>query len=288
MVQATTAGLSDKDAFEALNKALLKDKGYEEVSLGLLVTVLTEPQNAPRGYRDLTLISNDGFALVLNNLSQLVLDRYLRFTDVVKGQVLWLLREMIKNAVNSVDNLCWNLMRHAAGGDVSVKNITLIESLLDVLVEYRSWLDKFPFLVSSVVYTYLRLIEDHHAPYLATLRQKEVNFLIAIIRDRFNDCMAIGRDFVRLLQNVARIPEFELLWRDIFNNPKSLSPTFTGVLQLLQARTSRRYLQSRLTPEMERKLVFFTSQVSFYRNVKISCEILAKKSAFSFINMFGI
>ncbi|XP_048524257.1 integrator complex subunit 3 homolog [Dendroctonus ponderosae] len=38
---------------------------------------------------------------------------------------------------------------------------------------------------------------------------------------------------------------------------------FAGVLQLLQNRTSRRFLQSRLTPEMERKLVFLTSQVRF-------------------------
>ncbi|KAJ3641544.1 hypothetical protein Zmor_028047 [Zophobas morio] len=262
-LQSITGGLSDKDAYEALNKALLKEKGYEEVSLGLLVTILTEPHNAARGYRDLTLISNDGLGLVLTSLSQLVLDRYLRFTDVVKGQVVWLLREMIKNAVNNVENLCWNLMRHAAGGDVSAKNITLIESLLDVLTEYRSWLDKFPLLIASVVYTYLRLIEDHNAPYLANLRQKEVTFLISLIRERFNDCIAIGRDLVRLLQNVARIPEFEQLWRDILTAPRTLSPTFTGVLQLLQARTSRRYLQSRLTPEMERKLVFFTSQVRF-------------------------
>ncbi|EFA12368.2 Integrator complex subunit 3 homolog-like Protein [Tribolium castaneum] len=262
-VTALTAGLSDKDAYDAITKALLKDKGYEEVSLGLLVTILTEPHNAARGYRDLTLISNDGFGLVLNSLSQLVLDRYLRFTDVVKGQVVWLLREMIKNAVNNVDNLCWNLMRHAAGGDVSAKNIALIESLLDVLVEYRSWLDKFPLLIPSVVYTYLRLVEDHNAPYLANLRQKEVNFLISLIRERFNDCIGIGRDLVRLLQNVARIPEFEQLWKDILTAPRTLSPTFTGVLQLLQARTSRRYLQSRLTPDMERKLVFFTSQVRF-------------------------
>lgn len=36
-----------------------------------------------------------------------------------------------------------------------------------------------------------------------------------------------------------------------------------GVLQLLQTRTSRRFLQSRLTPDMERKLVFLTSQVRF-------------------------
>ncbi|KAL1508911.1 hypothetical protein ABEB36_003731 [Hypothenemus hampei] len=255
--------LSDKDAHEALNKALSKDKGYEEVSFGLLVSILTEPHNASRSYRDLTLITRDGFGHVVTNLSQLVLDKYLRFTDIVKQQLLWLLREMIKNNVSNVDSLCWNLMRHAAGGDISPRNLNLVESLLDVFIEFRSWLDKFPILIAVVVYTYLRLIEDHHAPFLSALRQKEVTFLISVIREHFQECLVIGRDLVRLLQNVARIPEFEQLWKDILLSPKTLSPNFSGVLQLLQNRTSRRFLQSRLTPEMERKLVFLTSQVRF-------------------------
>lgn len=262
-LQSVRGDLSDKDAHEALNKALIKDKGYEEVSFGLLVSILTEPLNAARSYRDLTLITRDGFGHVVTNLSQLVLDKYLRFTEVVRQQLLWLLREMIKNNVSNVDNLCWNLMRHAAGGDVSPKNLSLVESLLDVFIEYRSWLEKYPILIASVVYTYLRLIEDHISPYLAPLRQKEVNFLISIMREHFQECLVIGRDLVRLLQNVARIPEFEQLWKDILLAPKNLSQNFTGVLQLLQNRTSRRFLQSRLTPEMERKLVFLTSQVRF-------------------------
>jgi integrator complex subunit 3 len=44
---------------------------------------------------------------------------------------------MIRNAVANVDNLCWNLMRHAAGGDISSRNILLIEALLDIYQEHR-------------------------------------------------------------------------------------------------------------------------------------------------------
>lgn len=51
------------------------------------------------------------------------------------------------------------------------------------------------------------------------------------MRERFNDCLVIGRDLVRLLQNVAKIPEFEQFWKDILLNPRSLSPTFTGKVQ---------------------------------------------------------
>lgn len=264
--QSLVTDCSEKEAHDALNNAVCKN--HEEVSLGMLMSILTEPHNAVKCYRDLTLITRDGLTSVLNNLSNLILERYLKFQDTTRNQLLWIVKEMIRNAVNGVDSVCWNLMRYASGGDITPKNIYLVESLLDIYLENRAWLDKFPVLICMVVYTYLRLIEDHNIPQLMHLRQKEVNFVITLIRERFADVLTLGRDLVRLLQNVARIAEFNQLWQDILNNPKSLCPTFTNVLQLLQTRTSRRYLQSRLTPDMERKLVFLTSQVRFGHHKK--------------------
>lgn len=264
--QSLVTDCSEKEAHDALNNAVCKN--HEEVSLGMLMSILTEPHNAVKCYRDLTLVTRDGLTSVLNSLSNLILERYLKFHDTTRNQLLWLLKEMIRNAVTGVDSVCWNLMRYASGGDITPKNIFLVESLLDIYLENRSWLDKFPVLICMVVYTYLRLIEDHNIPQLMLLRQKEVNFVITLIRERFADVLSLGRDLVRLLQNVARIPEFNQLWQDILINPKSLCPTFTNVLQLLQTRTSRRYLQSRLTPDMERKLVFLTSQVRFGHHKK--------------------
>ncbi|KAJ0175157.1 hypothetical protein K1T71_009298 [Dendrolimus kikuchii] len=264
--QSLVADCSEKEAHDALNNAVCKN--HEDVSLGMLMSILTEPHNATKCYRDLTLVTRDGLTCVLNNLSNLILEKYLKFQDTTRNQLLWIIKEMIRNAVTGVDSVCWNLMRYASGGDITPKNIFLIESLLDIYIENRAWLDKYPVLICMVVYTYLRLIEDHNIPQLMSLRQKEVNFVIALIREHFSEVLTLGRDLVRLLQNVARIPEFNQLWQDILANPKSLCPTFTSVLQLLQTRTSRRYLQSRLTPDMERKLVFLTSQVRFGHHKK--------------------
>ncbi|XP_022131165.2 integrator complex subunit 3 homolog [Pieris rapae] len=264
--QSLVADCSEKEAHDALNNAVCKN--HEDISLGMLMSILTEPQNSTKCYRDLTLITRDGFTCVLNNLSNLILERYLKFQDTTRNQLLWLVKEMIRNSVSGVDSVCWNLMRYASGGDITPKNIFLVESLLDIYIDNKSWLDKYPVLICMVVYTYMRLIEDHNVPHLMALRQKEVNFVISLIREHFDEILSLGRDLVRLLQNVARIPEFNQLWQDILLNPKTLSPTFTNVLQLLQTRTSRRYLQSRLTPDMERKLVFLTSQVRFGHHKK--------------------
>ncbi|XP_059474245.1 integrator complex subunit 3 isoform X2 [Neocloeon triangulifer] len=267
LLQKLTSGLSEKESNDVLNSTISKDpRCHDEICIGLMVAVLLDPQSAAKSYRDLTLIARDGMNTVVQNLTQIAVERFSKLSEVVWHQLLWFTRELIRNSVNGVDILCWNVLRNISGGDVSPRNLAVAEYMLDVFMEYRAWLDKNSFLVASVVYTYLRLIDDHggnHTQALAPLRQKEVTFTVSLLREKFNDCLVIGRDLVRLLQNVARIPEFESLWKDVYHNPKVLSPNFTGVQQLMQTRTSRRFLQSRLTPDMEKKIVFLTSNVRF-------------------------
>ncbi|KPU75327.1 uncharacterized protein Dana_GF16127 [Drosophila ananassae] len=262
-LQQQVGGLSDKDMHDLLSQLVCKEKQHEEISIGFLYIILTDPAMAPKTYRDITLVSRDGMNVIVANLTLLVAEKYAKLTDIARRQLIWVLREFVKHQVLSVENVIWNCLRQAGGGDSSHKNLFLIESLLDIFIEYRTWLEGNPFLVQSAVYSYVRLIEDHANPALMALRQKEVKFTISLIRDRFQDIIPLGRDFVRLLQNVARIPEFEQLWRDILYNPKTLHPTFNGIWHLLQIRTSRRFLQCRLLPEMERKISFLASSVKF-------------------------
>lgn len=78
---------------------------------------------------------------------------------------------------------------------------------------------------------------------------------------QFVDCIAIGRDLIRLLQDVAKIPEFEELWRDLLNKPSSLAPTFNGISHLATIRTPRIYLLSRISPDMETQIMFVLKNV---------------------------
>lgn len=90
-------------------------------------------------------------------------------------------RELVRAGVNSVDILCWNLMRQIAGGDVSNRNLWLAESMLDIYSENRSWLEKYPVLIASVIYTYLRILEDHTSATLSSLKQKEVRVKVFLL-----------------------------------------------------------------------------------------------------------
>uniref|UniRef100_A0A8D2J5E3 Integrator complex subunit 3 n=1 Tax=Varanus komodoensis TaxID=61221 RepID=A0A8D2J5E3_VARKO len=264
-VTSLTGGVSEREANDALNAHVCKGAPqHEEICLGLFTLILLEPTQAQKCYRDLALVSRDGMNTVLNKMNQILMEKYLKLQDTCRTQFVWLLREMVRSGILGIDGICMTFMKQIAGGDVTAKNIWLAENILDMLTEQREWVLKSAMLIAMSVYTYLRLIVDHHgSPPLQALRQKEVDFCISLLRDRFMDCFMIGRDLVRLLQNVARIPEFEQLWKDIIHNPQALSPQFTGVLQLLQSRTSRKFLACRLTPDMETKLLFMTSRVRF-------------------------
>ncbi|XP_069041083.1 integrator complex subunit 3 isoform X1 [Lepisosteus oculatus] len=265
IVSSMIGGLSEREANDALTAHVCKgSQQHEEVCLGLFTLLLTEPTQAQRCYRDLTLVNRDGMNIVLMKINQILMEKFLKVQDICRTQLVWLVRELVKSGVIGADGVCMTLMKQIAGGDISNKNIWLAENVLDILVEQREWVMKSSMLIAMSVYTYLRLIVDHHgSPPLLALRQREVDFCIGLLREKFMDCFIIGRDLVRLLQNVARIPEMDLLWRDLLHNPQGLSPQFTGVLQLLTSRTSRKFLACRLTPDMETKLLFMTSRVRF-------------------------
>lgn len=264
IVNSLCNGLSERESNDALTANVCKGAPqHEEVCLGLFGLALTEPSQAQRCYRDLTLVNRDGMNVILVKINQIFMEKFLKLQDVCRTQLVWLVRELVKSGVIGADGVLMTLMKQIAGGDISSKNLWLAENVLDILVDQREWVLKSGMLIAMSVYTYLRLIVDHGTSNLLPLRQKEVEYCIGMLREKFMECFIIGRDLVRLLQIVARIPEVELLWKDLLHNPQALSPQYTGLLQLLTARTSRKFLACRLTPDMETKLLFMTSRVRF-------------------------
>uniref|UniRef100_H3A5Q1 Integrator complex subunit 3 n=1 Tax=Latimeria chalumnae TaxID=7897 RepID=H3A5Q1_LATCH len=259
IVTSLTSGLSEREANDALNAHVCKGaQQHEEICLGLFTLILMEPSQAQKCYRDLTLVSRDGMNIVLIKINQILMEKYLKLQDTCRTQLVWLVRELVKSAVLGADGVCMTLMKQIAGGDVTPKNIWLAENVLDVLMEQREWVMKSGILISMTVYTYLRLIVDHRgSAQLLSLQEKEVEFCISLLRERFMECFMIGRDLVRLLQNVARIPEFDLLWRDILHNPQALSPQFTDQLLYVQQGLNIFFFFSCLITSDAQLLLFF-------------------------------
>lgn len=261
------AGKAAKDSHEIYLKYIATNPQHnmEELTMGLLVAILTDQEGQhSRYYRDVVTVSKDSLNLFSTYMNIIIIERLTKLKDHSIKQIFWTAHQLMKANIATAENICSNLIRQTASGDLSPRNMRLVESLLDLLVENRSWIiSSTSFMVPTIIYTFLRLILDHMGPAQSTLRQREVEFVIGLIREKFLDCMSIGRDLLRLLHYVNKLPEFELLLQDIYNNPKTLHPSFSSPLQLLSNRTPRRLFQSRLTFEMERKIAFLATQVKF-------------------------
>jgi len=257
----TIQGKGDKEISDSLHMEAMKS--HENICRGLLVGILTEQGNSIKYYSYLGFVANDGLSFVVCEVNRLLVEKYSSLKEVVQHQLIWLVRELIRSGIAGADDVCYNVLRNIIGGNTSTRNLWLSDQMMNILMENKSWLYSSPNLVSGVIYTYLRLLQDHVKPNLKEFGEKEVSFVIHLVRERFSDVLTLGRDFVRLLQLVARIPEIEEIWQEILHSPSTLAPNFTGLEQLMKTRTPRKFLISRITPSMEKKLIFLTQNVKF-------------------------
>ena len=105
------------------------------------------------------------------------------------------------------------------------------------------------------------------------------NYMIYMYK--FAECIQIGRDLLRLLQAVARIPEFTDLWRDLIHHPQTIGPQCMSIAQILSRRTSRRFIAGRILVDVEIKLNFLLAKVKFGQHRKYQ-EWFQKKVCQSF------
>ncbi|KAJ1985106.1 hypothetical protein H4R33_004158 [Dimargaris cristalligena] len=230
-------------------------KKHSDIVNGLFYGILIDPSQAETNYRYLNAVVRDGYAIVLNQFRHFA--TCIKFAGLRGGvieQMFWLLHRITQLNVPGIDSLYMALMRQMRGGDISSFNLKLIDTTLGCLERNISWLFNQPFVISSAAYHFTRLILDHQK--YGALREREVKFTVMLLRDKFLECCHMGRELVRMLQGVAQIPDFKQLWITLMCHPEQLNPHFKGLHQLLTVPTPKMYLQSRLTFDMETKLLF--------------------------------
>lgn len=92
--------------------------------------------------------------------------------------------ELTSLGVQNVDSLYLCLLRQIRGGDLSQPNLILCDQLLKLCELHKPWLDSNMRLISTFVYTYLRVIADHRSTHLQPLQQKEIKFVITLLKEK--------------------------------------------------------------------------------------------------------
>ncbi|KAH7032065.1 protein-domain-containing protein [Linnemannia elongata] len=198
-----------------------------------------------------------------------------KIRPAVREQLIWIVGHITDArmpAIHSIEQLYTALMKQIRGGDTSIPNVQHAESTLRLLQGNQEFVDASTILTAYSCYTYLRIILDHGSSRLAVLRQQEVNYCVRLLRERFRECSELGRDLIRALQDVGRgIPEFEAIWVDLLYNPRSLNPQLENIRQILAVPSQKIYLASRLSYDMEQKLLHILEHIhngQHYRNVQ--------------------
>ncbi|KAF1806384.1 protein-domain-containing protein [Mucor lusitanicus] len=239
------------------DKASQNKKEYNEVILALLYGALTETENARMFFQSIASVNRDNYFALIQKLQIILMSakfQYLR--SPVRDQVFWLISELTNLGAQHVDSLYLILMRQIRGGDTSQFTTTLCDHILRLFELHKSWLETNPKVIPFAVYTFLRAIADHRTSQLQPLQQKEIRFVLMLMREKWMHCVPIGRDLIRVLKDLSTLPEFAQFWDDMVNHPKQLSPKFGGVQAMLNSPTPKDFLKCRLTPDIEHKLLF--------------------------------
>ncbi|KAI9491517.1 integrator complex subunit 3 [Zychaea mexicana] len=238
-------------------KSSQSKRDYAEIASALLYGILTEPENERTHFQCLSLVNRDNFGVVLGKLHPIAIAIKFHNLNVrTKEQMLWFINQLTDLNVQNVESMYLCLLRQIRGGDIGPSNTTFCFQMLKLLESHRNWLDMYPRVMATAVYTYMRMITEHRSIQYQSLQQREIKFVVDLLRSKWLACCIIGRDLVRLLQDLTTIPEFHQLWNDILNAPQSLAPSFKGIHTLLQTPTPREFLRCRLTNEIEHKLLF--------------------------------
>ena len=77
---------------------------------------------------------------------------------------------------------------------------------------------------------------------LNELKKMEIDFCVKALRQCFGLCMRIGRDLIRLLQDLVYVLEFKEVWKDLLLNPAKFQVSGSSdVSQLYCVRTPSHY-----------------------------------------------
>ncbi|KAL2482809.1 embryo defective [Forsythia ovata] len=240
---------------------------YSNLNRAILYGILCESHLANVHIKHLHGIVTDGYGYFTSLLIKIVNDMYGKLFDSVKRQLIWVAHETVHVSAVGFDGLMVAFLRQIAGGDFSEGNLWLCFEMVSLfLSKWESLLEEDPSVLTFALYVFLRLLADHcrvsNVERIEALKRIEIEFCVRMLREQFCLCLKIGRDLLRLLQDLVHKPEFCAIWKDLLLNPSSFrTEGFADITQIYRTRTSSRYFLLRITPEMESQVRFLLTHV---------------------------
>lgn len=264
-----------REAFEILEPTLRpsfsltihNQQEYLQLNQAILYGILCEPHFAKTHIKHLHAIINDGYCSFVKLLREVVNELYVKLTDTARVQLVWITKEMVDVSAVGIGDFLACLLRQIVGADFTDGNLCLCSAVVSIFqTKWDCLLEIEPMILTSALYTFLRLLADHcrliNNTKLEALKRLEIEFCVRVLREQFILCLEMGRELVRLLQDLVHVPEIRVIWKDLVLNPSEFKAAgFSDISQLYCTKTSNRYFLLRITPEMETNLRFLLTHV---------------------------
>ncbi|XP_076889676.1 uncharacterized protein LOC143540533 [Bidens hawaiensis] len=232
---------------------------YFTLNRAILHGILSQPHLAKVHIKHLHGVATDGYAVFTNSLCKLVDQLYSKLAENVKVQLIYICSQLIDVSAVGIDNLLVSLLRQIRGGDFSEPNLWLCLEMVSIFT--RKWeclVEERTGIISCALYVFLRVLSDHcrvsSNPQVKILKQKSIEFCVRVFKEQFHLCLKIGRDLIRVLQDLVHVPEFKNTWKDSLSRDYDIS-------RLYRSKTCSKYFLLRITPEMETCLRFLLTKV---------------------------
>lgn len=214
---------------------------------------------------------------------------YSKFLEMKSGpklRLLWLVDKLAALQARGAENLFIGLLRQIRGGDYSSENVLLIQKLYQIFFDHKNWFYQQTQLIPFTIFSFLRIIAGNGID--LELRKMMATFSAALLLEKFKECSVIGRDLIRILQDVSKLPEFIPVWSLLYKTSSSSSSSSTSsfinsteyknnnnnnniiestqIFKILHIPSPKKFLASRLTPDMEINLLFILDHVKYGGN----------------------
>eukprot|EP00049_Salpingoeca_infusionum_P015654 m.306360 g.306360 ORF g.306360 m.306360 type:complete len:1189 (+) comp15920_c0_seq8:70-3636(+) len=261
---ARIQGLQHADTVRVVMEQALESKAkYETLNVSMLFTMLTEPDKAEYYWSLLESCVRDDFRVMSKNVGFLCRDRFHRLKPHCQRQLIWIIQNLVRVGSLAMHDIVALLLRQIRTGHQADHDHGLQLRTIRLLAAHHAWVIRSDDLIQRAVMVLLRIIAEHHLISTASETYTEgVALVDFLLRQNFQACMALGQELVRALHGVTHIEAFTALWRDIMFNPASLTPSFTGIEQLMGIVAPRHSVMTLISRAMEEKLVFMMTRLT--------------------------
>lgn len=206
-------------------------------------------------------ITNDSWSAVISHLRYFTFSRFYQLKIPVRVSLLDLVDKIVSVHGRGADGLIVGLLRQIRPGDHGTNNRELTLKLIGILFKHRDWLHELPGVVPFVFYSMARIAsEEGIDPSILTGSLKICDDLL---RNRYKECIVIGRDFARLVFAISNHDPIKLFWSWFTKDGDT--PKSAPIHQILAQPTPKKYIACRLTPVMESEIIYIMENVKVGR-----------------------